>query len=357
MEADMEYAYLGRTGMKVSRLCLGTGNFGTGNKSEGNWGSVNEKEAFRIMDAALEAGINFFDTANVYGGLADDGYTGLSEEIIGRWFVQGNKRREQVVLGTKVERTMHTDTWDGPNMPRNLSLYKIRRHVEGSLRRLRTDHIELYQMHHVDRHTGWEEVWEAFEGLVRSGKVDYIGSSNFAAWDIMKAQEAARGRHFMGLVNEQHRYNLLCRYAELEVLPCAVDQGIGITLFSPLVRGLLGVDMLNPEKRPRSIEVDNAIEKYRSKLTAYSALCRDLGEKEAAVALAWTLKNPAVTAPVIGPASLRDLEDMLRAVEIKLEEPVMKRLDEIFPGFEGGAPDAYDGWLELAGGDTSLIGD
>lgn len=345
----MQYTYLGRTGMKVSRLCLGTGNFGSGGNKDGNWGCVDEKEAFRIMDIALDAGINFFDTANVYGEVGPGGYTGFSEEIIGRWFKQGNKRREKVVLGTKLEREMLTDTWDGPNMPRNLSLYKMRRHFEGSLRRLQTDHVELLQMHHVDRRTGWDEIWEAFECFVRDGKVDYIGSSNFAAWDMMKAQAAAERRGFMGLVNEQHRYNLLCRLPELEVLPCAADQGIGITLFSPLVRGLLGVNILQPEKHPMSDETKRVVEKYRPQLTAYSKLCHDLGESEANVALAWTLHNPAVTAPVIGPGSVEDLQELLRAVEIKLDESAMKRLDEIFPGPGGDAPEAYSGWGELMG--------
>ena len=346
----MEYCYLGRSGLKVSRLCLGTGNFGVGEAAGGgNWGCVGEKKAHRIMDAALDAGINFFDTANVYGNKGPGGYCGLAEEIIGRWFKQGGGRREKVVLGTKLERIMEQDEYDGPNKPRGLSLYKIRRHLEGSLRRLQTEHVELLQMHHVDRKVQWDELWEAFECAVRQGKVDYIGSSNFAAWDMMKAQEAARKRNFMGLVNELHRYNLMCRLPELEVLPAAKDQGIGITLWSPLVRGLLGVNMFELDKRPLSDEVMRVIEKYRLQLTAYSALCRDLGETEANVALAWELHNPVITAPVIGPATVEDLTEMLRAVEIKLDEATLKRLDEIFPGPGGDAPEAYSGWNELQG--------
>ncbi|SFK95624.1 Predicted oxidoreductase [Paenibacillus sp. 1_12] len=346
----MKYGYLGRTGLKVSKLCLGTGTFGAGSKSEGNWGCVEEKEAFKIMDAALDAGINFFDTANVYGRHGEGGYCGLTEEIIGRWFAQGGGRREKVVIATKVEREMEGDELDGPNKARGLSLYKIRRHIEGSLRRLQTDHVELYQMHNVDRKVTWDELWEAFEGLVRQGKVDYIGSSNYAAWDLMKAQEAARKRNFMGLVNEQHRYNLFCRIPELEVLPAAMDQGIGITIWSPLVRGLLGVNMFELDRRHLSDEVKMVIEKYRPQLTAFSQLCRDLNETEASVALAWELNNPAIVAPVIGPSSLQDLNEMLRAVEIKLDESTLKRLDEIFPGPGGTAPTAYDGWKEFSGG-------
>ncbi len=345
----MKYCSLGRTGLKVSRLSLGTGNFGSGSSTSGNWGCVTEREAYRIMDAALDAGINFFDTANVYGRVGEGGYCGLAEEIIGRWFAKGGGRREKVVLATKLERVMENDEYDGPNRPRGLSLYKIRRHFEGSMKRLQTDHLELYQMHHVDRSVGWDELWEGFEGLVRQGRLDYVGSSNFAAWDLMKAQEAARSRGFMGLVNEQHRYNLLCRLPELEVLPAAADQGIGITIWSPLVRGLLGVDMREPDRRPLSDEVKRVIEKYRPQLTAFSALCRDLGESEANVALAWELANPAIVAPVVGPANVADLTEMLRSVEITLDAGTMARLDEIFPGPGGDAPEAYSGWRELQG--------
>jgi len=170
----MEYCSLGRSGLQVSRLCLGTGNFGTGGTEKANWGTVGEKEAFQIMDAALDAGINFFDTANVYGGVGHRGYT---EEIIGRWFAQGGGRREKTVLATKVGRIMEEDEYDGPNKPEGLSLYKIRRHFEGSLKRLQTDHIELLQMHKVDRRVTWDELWEAFEGLVRQGKLDYVSAT------------------------------------------------------------------------------------------------------------------------------------------------------------------------------------
>ncbi len=345
----MKYCYLGRAGIKVSRLCLGTANFAGGGSGYGNWGSVPEREAHRIMDAALEAGINFFDTANVYGNFGDGGHCGMSEEIIGRWFRQGGGRRERTVLNTKLERVMEQDEHDGPNKPRGLSLYKIRRHFAASLQRLQTDHVELLTMHHPDRRTGWEELWEAFEGLVRSNQLDYIGGSNFAAWDMMKAQEAARKRSFMGLVSEQHRYNLLCRLPELEVIPAALDQGIGITLYSPLWRGLLGYDILEPRKRALSKEALVIVEKYRPQLTDFAELCHDLNEEPANVALAWELANPAIVAPIIGPASMDDLTGMLRAVDLALSESTMKRLDEIFPGPAGDAVEAYGGWSEMYG--------
>jgi aryl-alcohol dehydrogenase-like predicted oxidoreductase len=308
---------------------LGTGNFGTGGTEKANWGTVGEKEAFQIMDAALDAGINFFDTANVYGGVGHRGYT---EEIIGRWFAQGGGRREKTVLATKVGRIMEEDETDGPNKPEGLSLYKIRRHFEGSLKRLQTDRVELLQMHKVDRRVTWEELWEAFEGLVRQGKLDYVGSSNFSAWDIMKAQYAAKERHFMGLINEQTRYDLLGRLAELEIIPAVTDLGIGMTIYSPLVRGLLGIDMLNPLSRPISDVAKGQIEVYKTQLTAFSQLCRDLGETEANVALAWTLSNKAISSVIIGPCSVEDLNSLLRSVALKLDASTLKNLDGIFPG-------------------------
>lgn len=324
----MKYDFLGRSGLKVSKLCLGTMNFGP---------TTEEQEAFKIMDAALDAGINFFDTANVYGGQEHKGWT---EEIIGRWFAQGGGRREKVVLATKVYNPMN-DATDGPNDERSLSAYKIRRHLEGSLRRLQTDHIELYQMHHVDRNASWEELWGAFEVHIHQGKIGYVGSSNFAGWDLVKAQAAAKDRKVLGLVSEQHKYSLLCRLPELEVLPAAQDFGIGVIPWSPLAGGLLGGNALNPEAGSRSARQQANIEAHRPQLEAFSALCKELGEKEADVALAWMLANPAITAPIIGPRTLAQLEGSLRAVEIELDEATMKQLDEIFPGPGGGAPEAY----------------
>jgi len=325
----MKYSYLGHTGMKVSTLCLGTMNFGP---------YTEEKEAFAIMDKALEAGVNFFDTANAYGG---GGHKGWTEEIIGRWFAQGGGRREKVILATKVYSDMEDET-DGPNGGRGLSAYKIRRHVEGSLRRLQTDHIELYQMHHIERNTTWDETWGAFEALVNQGKVYYIGSSNFAGWHIAQAQAAAAKRHFLGLVSEQHKYNLLCRLPELEVLPAAKEFGLGVIPWSPLNGGLLTGNIMNAEagsrneKRAASLSEDE-----KAQLKAYSKLCAEIGESESNVALAWLLANPAVTAPIIGPRTLKQFEDTLRAVEINLSEEVLTELDIIFPGPGGKAPEAY----------------
>ena len=163
----------------------------------------------------------------------------------------------------------------------------------------------------------------------------------------MKANEVARRRNFMGLVNEQHIYHLLHREAELEVLPMAKDQGVGITLFSPLYRGVLGIDLLEPDKRPLSPQAKNVVEKYRPKLTAFAHVCHDIGETPAAVAIAWELANPAITAPIIGPCTPQDLTELIRAADITLDAATMQKLDEIFPGPGGEAPIAYEGWNEL----------
>lgn len=325
----MKYTDLGRTGLNVSRLTLGTMNFGP---------FTEEKEAFAIMDRALEAGINFFDTANVYGGTDHRGWT---EEIIGRWFAQGGGRREKVVLASKVYGDMGDET-DGPNSGRGLSAYKIRRHIEGSLKRLQTDHVELYQMHHIERHATWEEIWGVFETLVSEGKAYYIGSSNFAGFHLALAQAAAAKRHFLGLVSEQHKYNLLCRLPELEVLPAAQELGLGVIPWSPLGGGLLSGNILNPPAGSRGAQRATALsQQERTQLESYSKLCEEIGESESNVALAWLLANPAVTAPIIGPRTLSQFENTLRAVEIELTEDTLKKLDTIFPGPGGYAPEAY----------------
>ncbi|HET6499835.1 MAG TPA: aldo/keto reductase [Amycolatopsis sp.] len=325
----MKYTYLGRSGLRVSRLCLGTAAFGSFSGGSKEYGGVSEADSFQIMDAALDAGINFFDTANVYGGV---GSRGRTEEIIGNWFAQGGDRRARVVLGTKVGRVFEQDEIDGPNKQEGLSLYKIRRHFEASLRRLRTDHIELYQMHHAYPHVTWDELWEAFEGLVRQGRVDYIGSCNFGAADLMEAQHTARDRRFMGLVSEQSRYNLVDRAAERELIPTAAKLGIGVTVWSPMARGLLALDVTRPLPTALSGDARNLLVTHRERMREFSALCRELGESEATVAIAWLLANPAITSPVIGPGSVEELHSMLRATEIDLDSETMKRLDAIFPG-------------------------
>ena len=321
----MEYTNLGRTGLKVSRLCLGTMNFGP---------RTSEADSFAMMDRALDQGLHFFDTANRYGQPVK---VGLTEEIIGRWLAQGGRRRESIVLATKVYGAMG----DGPN-DRGLSAYNIRQACENSLRRLQTDHIDLYQMHHVDRSVPWDEIWQAMEQLVREGKVLYVGSSNFAGWHIAQAQAAAAPRNFMGLVSEQSLYNLKDRMIELEMIPVCRAYGVGLIPWSPLGGGLLGgVLQKNSGMRRAEERMQQRIEQYRPQLEAYEALCGELGERPADVALAWLLHNPVVTAPIIGPRTMEQLEENLHALELKLPQDVLKRLDEIWPGPGGEAPEAY----------------
>lgn len=325
----MKFSPLGRSGLQVSKLCLGTMNFGV---------DTDEREAFRIMDAALDAGINFFDTANIYGWGKNAGRT---EEIIGRWFAQGGGRREKVVLATKFYGEM-SDENDGPNNAAGLSAYKLRRHLDASLKRLQTDHIELYQMHHVDRNVPWDELWEAFGVALHQGKIGYVGSSNFAGRDLVKAQYEAKSHRMLGLVSEQHKYSLLCRLPELEVLPAAEELGIGVIAWSPLDGGLLGGNALRPvEGSKRAAGNQERVERHRGQLVRFESLCKELGETEANVALAWTLVQPSMTAPIIGPRTLEQLEGALRVVDIALDEATLKRLDEIFPGPGGSAPKAY----------------
>lgn len=321
----MKYTKLGRTGLKVSRLCLGTMNFGP---------LTEEKESYAIMDRALDLGINFFDTANVYGWKKGEGVT---EQIVGRWFAQGGGRRDKVVVATKV----YGDMGDWPNQQR-LSALHIRKACDDSLRRLKTDYIDLYQMHHVDRNTPFEEIWQAMETLVQQGKVVYVGSSNFAGWHITRAQETAQKRNFMGLVSEQSLYNLNARMVELEVVPACENYGLGIIPWSPLAGGLLGGVLEKTDGGRRASEnMQKSIDKNREKISKYEDLCREWNEKPADVALGWLLKNPVVTAPIIGPRTMDQLNGSLRALEIDLNEEMMKRLDEIFPGPGGAAPEAY----------------
>jgi NDP-hexose C3-ketoreductase / dTDP-4-oxo-2-deoxy-alpha-D-pentos-2-ene 2,3-reductase len=321
----MEYTQLGRTGLSVSRLCLGTMNFGP---------RTSEEDSYAIMDRALELGINFFDTANAYGQKLGEGVT---ENIVGRWLAQGGGRREKIVLATKV----YSKMGDWPNQSR-LSALHIRQACDESLRRMQTDHIDLYQMHHIDRNSPWEEIWQAMEVLVQQGKVLYVGSSNFAALHIAKAQAAAATRNFMGLVSEQSIYNLRNRMIELEVVPACEDFGLGLLPWSPIQGGLLGGVLEGVSEGRRASEaMQKNIEKFRPQLEKYEALCRETGEKPADVALAWLLANPVVTAPIIGPRTMEQLDGCMRSLELKPDADVMNKLDEIWPGPGGCAPEAY----------------
>ncbi|MEQ4208921.1 aldo/keto reductase [Actinopolymorpha sp. B17G11] len=318
----MDFTQLGRTGLKVSRLCLGTMNFGP---------HTSEADAHAIMDAGHDKGINFYDTANGYGG---EGHRGRTEEIIGRWFAQGGGRREKTVLATKVYGDM-ANNW--PNSGR-LSALSIRRNLDASLKRLQTDYVDLYQFHHIDRYTPWDEIWQALEVAVTQGKVLYVGSSNFAGWHIAQAQAAAEKRNYLGLVSEQSKYSLLTRAIELEVIPAAEHYGLGIIPWSPLAGGLLGGVLGKVEGKRR--QQAEAIERHRPQLEQFESLAAELGHQPGDVALAWILAQPAVTAPIIGPRTMDQLDAAERALEIKLDDKALGRLDEIFPGHKT-APEDY----------------
>jgi aryl-alcohol dehydrogenase-like predicted oxidoreductase len=295
---------------------------------------TDEATSFSIMDSALDAGINFFDSANVYGRSKGRGAT---EEIVGRWLAQGGERREKVVLATK----LYGDMGDWPNEGR-LSALNIRRACDASLRRLQTDYIDLYQMHHIDRRASWDEVWEAFEVLRTQGKILYVGSSNFAGWHIAQAQEAAARRNFFGLVSEQSIYNLIVREVEMEVLPAAQAYGLGVIPWSPLQGGLLGgvVRKERDGSRRYAGRAAETIESRRPQLEAYEDLCAEVGEEPGTVGLAWLLTRPAVTAPIVGPRTPEHLTTALRAVEVSLDDKTLARLDELFPGHKT-SPEDY----------------
>lgn len=321
----MEYTQLGRTGLRVSRLCLGTMNFGP---------VIDEPPSHAIMDSALEQGINFFDTANVYGWGENRGRT---ETIVGNWFAKNPTNRDRTVLATKVYGEM--GSW--PNEGK-LSALHIRKACEASLRRLQTDYIDLYQFHHIDRNTPWEELWQACQTLVSQGKVLYFGSSNFAGWHIATAQAAARERHFLGLVAEQSIYNLVQREVELEVLPCCQHHGLAVIPWSPLHGGLLGGVLRKERDGVRRYEgrAAETIKAMQEQLTKYEALCDELGHEPGDVALAWLLAQPAVTAPIIGPRTSQQLDAALGVLDLTLDQTTLNKLDDIFPGYRT-APEHY----------------
>jgi aryl-alcohol dehydrogenase-like predicted oxidoreductase len=345
----MKYTHLGRTGLVVSRLCLGTMNFGT---------ETSENDSFKIMDNALDLGINLFDTANIYGWKLGEGIT---EQIIGQWLSQGASRREKIILTTKVYCPMGTEPND-----RGLSARHICHACEESLRRLKTDYIDIYFMHHIDRgtttpedrrfggwsdenlirspyrikETPWDEIWQALELLVRQGKVLYIGSSNFAGWNIVQACEKAYSRNFLGLVCEQSVYNLSNRMLELEVIPVCREYGLGLLIWSPLAGGLLA-GVLNKPTVGRRAHIKDLVNAHMSKISAYEHFCKEIGEKPADVALAWLLKNTVVTSTIIGPRTLNQLSSCLKALEIHLDDIHINKLDKIWPGPGGPAPEAY----------------
>ena len=321
----MEYSTLGRSGLQVSKLCLGTMNLGK---------LVDEKTSFSILDASLDAGINFIDTANVYGGISQRGRT---EEIIGKWISQRSDLRAKIVLATKVYGKMG----EGVN-ERGLSAFHIRNACEESLRRLKTDHIDLYQMHHIDRTTSWEEIWQAMEQLFHSGKIIYNGSSNFAAWHIIEAQLNAKSRNYLGIVSEQSLYNLTNRTIELEVIPACKKFGIGIIPWSPLAEGMLA-GILNDKTgmRKKTEIVQKKLALQLKQVEDYEKFCLSFNKNPEAVAIAWLLKNPVISSIIIGPRTVQQVHGMIEAIQTELSEEEILELEKIWPGPGGEAPEAY----------------
>lgn len=322
----MKYQQLGRSGVQVGRLGLGTMNFGQ---------YTDDMAAHAIMDRALDRGINLFDTANIYGGRMGEG---LAERIIGDWLAGDPARRDRIVLATKV----YGPTGPGRNAGRLTALH-IRKACEDSLRRLRTDRIDLFQMHHIDRLTPWEETWQALELLTAQGKVLYIGSSNFAGWHLARTQERALRRDLLGLLTEQSVYNLMERTVELEVLPACREYGIGLLPYSPLNGGLLagGADRADGAGRTGAPKARRRLERERPQLAEYERWCAGIGAAPAVVALAWLLHQPGVTAPIVGPRTIEQLDNAFAALKVPLDAEHLAELDALFPGPGGAAPEAY----------------
>ena len=319
----MKYRQLGRSALKVSELCLGTMNFGP---------RTTEPESFAILSAAVEAGINFVDTANQYGGHLG---VGTTETLLGRWLAEDRSRRDRIVLATKVHEPMSDEVND-----RGLSARHIQMACDASLRRLMVDHIDLYQMHHIDRTAPIEEIWQAMDRLIAQGKITYVGSSNFPGWAIAQANEKAIAGQRLGLVSEQSLYNLIERRVELEVLPACRAYGVGVITWSPLAGGLLAGDPTDPEGRRRSADAVAAAAARAGQLARFVALCDNLGQSPSAIALAWLLRQPGVTSTIIGPRGRDQLTSVLHVPEIVLDDQSLATIEDIFPRV-GPAPEAY----------------
>jgi len=315
----MQYVRLGNTGLRVSRVCLGTMTYGS--SSWRDW-VLNEADSKPFYKRALEAGINFFDTADVYS-------LGASEEVTGRALKEYAKR-DDVVIATKVFSPMS----GGPN-ERGLSRKHIFASIDDSLRRLGTDYIDLYQTHRWDPHTPIEETLEALNDLVRIGKVRYIGGSSMYAWQFASALAASERHGWARFVSMQNHYNLVYREEEREMIPLCIDQGVGVIPWSPLARGFLAgnrtQDKSGDTARAKSDEF--AHQMYYSEadfavLTATERLADERGVKPAQIALAWMLHKPGITAPIVGASKMYQLDEAIAATEITLIPDEIKRLEE-----------------------------
>ncbi|MFS0866246.1 aldo/keto reductase [Microbacterium sp. 179-B 1A2 NHS] len=319
----MDYTRLGSAGARVSRIALGTMNMGP---------VIGEEESFAILDAAREHGVNFLDTADVYGGRPWGDEPGQTESLVGRWITDRGVR-DDVVLATKAHGTM------GPGVnDRGLSSLHIRAAVEASLRRLQTDRIDLFQMHHIDRTVPVDEVLDAFTRLRDQGKVVYLGSSNFAGWNIAQYREIAAATGRSPIVTEQSVYSLANRTVELEVVPAAAAYGMGLLPWSPLAGGELGGVL---RKTDTSRSDPSRLGERRAQIERYEAFADERGIDPAVLGIAWLLHQPVVTAPIVGPRRLEHLMSAISAVDVELSEDDLSALDRIWPGPGGQAPEAY----------------
>ena len=346
----MEYRVLGRSGLKISVLTFGTMTFGA-DSFFSKAGSFDAAAAARQLDVCIDAGVNIVDTANVYS-------TGRSEEVLGE-ALQG--RRDRLLVATKARFRMGT----GPN-DEGSSRHHLIAQCEASLRRLRMDHIDLFQLHEWDALTPIEETMEALDTLVKSGKIRYIGASNFSGWHLMKAMEAARANRYVPLVSQQIYYTLQSREAENELVPVSIDQGLGILVWSPLAGGLLSGKYRRGQGTPEGTRhfqdwgeppVHNQEQLYDT-IEVLVDIAQARGISAAEVALAWLLGRPAVTSLVIGARTEEQLKTNLRAASLKLTDEERARLDTVSQ-----TPLQYPYWHQantavsrLGAADLSLIG-
>ncbi len=312
----MNYRNLGKSGLKVSQLCLGTNNFG---------GQISEEASLKIVNKALDCGINAMDTANIYTG-------GKSEEIIGK-AVKG--RRDEAIIATKVG----FGKLDGPNQS-GLSRKHILNQVERSLKSLQTDFIDIYYMHRFDPETSLEETLRTFDYLVRQGKVRYIACSNFAAWQIAKANGICENHDWEKLIAVQPPYNLLQRDIEEDIIPYCQQEGLGILTYTPLMGGFLTgkYSKASPPPAGSRFEYNPRLWKHASQESNFALLeqieniADDVGIPVSKLAIAWILKNPAITAPIVGASSVEQVEENSRIVEINLDDDAYQRLNELTKG-------------------------
>jgi aryl-alcohol dehydrogenase-like predicted oxidoreductase len=312
----MEHTRLGATGLEVSRICLGCMSFGVPDRGSHTW-TLDEQASRPLLRRALELGVTFLDTANVYSD-------GTSEEIVGR-AVRDFARRDDVVLATKVHGRMRP----GPNGG-GLSRKAIMTEIDASLRRLGTDYVDLYQIHRWDPHTPVEETMEALHDVVKAGKARYLGASSMWAWQFAKAQSTAERRGWTPFVSMQDHYNLLYREEEREVLPLCADQGVGVIPWSPLARGRLARAWDEDTERSATDAFGTTlyVESDRTVVERVSEVAAELGVSRAQVALAWLLAQPVVTAPIVGVTKPSHLEDAVAAVDLRLDDDVLARLEE-----------------------------